>query len=84
MGYGLGFRLRDESGYTVVNHSGYVSGMLSMVTMIPELNTGIVVLTNCDPGGLSYTSISNEIKDYFINKEGERDCWTGSCTPFWT
>ena len=66
-GYGLGFNLRDENGYTIVQHSGGLPGMLSMITMIPELNAGIVVLTNTSPGGYSYGTITNLIKDKIID-----------------
>ena len=66
IGYGLGFFLQDQGGYSVVNHSGGLPGMLSMVTMIPELNAGIIVLTNSAPGGLSLVTLTNEIKDEII------------------
>ena len=69
-GYGLGFNLQDQNGYSVVNHSGGLPGMLSMVTMIPELNAGIIVLTNCDPGGLNLVTLTNEIKDEIIGAKG--------------
>lgn len=65
-GYGLGFFLQDQGGYSVINHSGGLPGMLSMVTMIPELNAGIIVLTNADPGGLSFVTLTNELKDEII------------------
>ena len=65
-GYGLGFNLRDENGYTIVQHSGGLPGMLSMITMIPELKAGIIVLSNTEPGGLSYAIITNEIKDKIL------------------
>jgi len=68
-GYGLGFGLRDENGYTIVQHSGGLPGMLSMVTMIPELNAGIVVLTNTVPGGYSYVTLTNAIKDKIIDAD---------------
>ncbi len=74
-GYGLGFFLEDQNGYTVIDHSGGLPGMLSMVTIIPELNAGIVVLTNSDPGGLSYFALTNDIKDEII---GVKDLqWLG-------
>ncbi len=41
-----------------------------MVTMIPELNAGIIVLTNSDPGGLGLVTLTNEIKDEIIGAEG--------------
>ncbi len=69
-GYGLGFFLQDQNGYTIVDHSGGLPGMLSMVTMIPELNAGIVVLTNSHPGGLSLVTLTNEIKDEIIGAQG--------------
>ncbi|MCB9302841.1 MAG: serine hydrolase [Lewinellaceae bacterium] len=69
-GYGLGFNLRDENGYTIVQHSGGLPGMLSMVTMIPELKAGIIILTNTDPGGLSILTLTNEIKDEIIGAKG--------------
>lgn len=69
-GYGLGFFLEDQNGYTVVNHSGGLPGMLSMVTMIPELKSGIIVLTNSAPGGLGLVTLTNEIKDELIGTAG--------------
>jgi CubicO group peptidase (beta-lactamase class C family) len=69
LGYGLGFLLQDQGGYSVINHSGGLPGMLSMVTMIPELNAGIIVLTNSAPGGLSLVTLTNEIKDEIIGAE---------------
>lgn len=69
-GYGLGFHLRDEMGYTIVQHSGGMPGMLSMVTMVPELKAGIIILTNTAPGGYSFVTLTNEIKDEIIGAEG--------------
>lgn len=68
--YGLGFKLFDQNNLTVVQHSGGLPGMLSMVTMIPEIKAGIIVLTNCAPGGYSFVSITNEIKDELISVNG--------------
>lgn len=48
--YGLGWRLADVYGYKQVSHTGTLAGMLSYVTLIPELDLGVVVLTN----GASY------------------------------
>lgn len=65
-GYGLGFFLEDQMNYTIVQHSGGLPGMLSMVTIIPELNAAVIVLTNTDPGGLGLITFTNEIKDKLI------------------
>lgn len=67
--YGLGWRISDANGYIIVEHSGGLLGMLSNTILIPELNAGVVVLTNTDPGGNSYWTISMEILDAFIGVE---------------
>ncbi len=58
--YGLGFNLRDMHGYQWVQHGGSILGMVSHVSMIPELDLGVVVLTNgySDP---SMLAIANTI-----------------------
>jgi CubicO group peptidase (beta-lactamase class C family) len=45
-GYGLGWNLGDFHGKLMVGHTGGFDGMITAVTMIPEENLGIVVLTN--------------------------------------
>jgi len=67
--YGLGWSISDMNGYIIVDHGGALPGMLSKTVLIPELNVGVVVLTNSDPGGLSYWTISREIIDAFIGVE---------------
>lgn len=44
--YGLGWVLNDMAGYKQVGHNGGVLGMVSQVSLVPELDLGIVVLTN--------------------------------------
>jgi hypothetical protein len=43
--------------------------MLSRTILIPELNVGLVVLTNTDPGGYSYWTIATEIVDAYLGVE---------------
>ncbi|TLF45282.1 serine hydrolase [Maribacter aurantiacus] len=47
-GYGLGWFLSDFNGFFKVEHSGLIAGMSSEVTLIPELELGIVVLNNSE------------------------------------
>lgn len=68
--YGLGFFLFDNNGYTVVQHSGGMPGMLSMISMVPEKKSAIIVLTNSAPGGYSFVSLTNQLKDKLIGVEG--------------
>ena len=45
-GYGLGWGLSDYHGKLRVAHTGGYDGMLTSVSLIPDENLGIVVLTN--------------------------------------
>ena len=45
-GYALGFDIRDYRGHKLVMHSGGLPGYVSRVIMVPDLNLGVVVLTN--------------------------------------
>ncbi len=67
--YGLGFFLSDEKGYKKVTHTGGLEGMVTQITMIPELNLGIIVLTNQQEGG-AFVSITNQIKDSYYGITG--------------
>ena len=48
--YGLGFGLEDFEGYKRVEHNGGLPGMVTHISMIPELNLGVIVLTNQQVG----------------------------------
>ncbi|HCW07039.1 MAG TPA: serine hydrolase, partial [Cytophagales bacterium] len=67
--YGLGFFILDEKGYKVATHTGGLEGMVTQVTIIPELNLGIIVLTNQQEGG-AFASITNQIKDSYLGIKG--------------
>lgn len=74
-GYGLGWNLADVKGNMMVSHGGYVAGMLSRTVMIPDLNFGIVVLTNTElSGGRLTRAVINTIIDKFLGVK-EKD-WT--------
>jgi CubicO group peptidase (beta-lactamase class C family) len=66
-GYGLGWVLTDVVGKFEVSHTGAVPGMLSIVTMYPDLNLGIVILTNTENGGGGlFSSVTNTISDSYL------------------
>ncbi|PQA85463.1 serine hydrolase domain-containing protein [Hyphococcus luteus] len=44
--YGLGWRVYDYGGKTVIAHGGSVDGYGAQIAFIPELDAGIVVLAN--------------------------------------
>ena len=46
--YALGWNVFDYQGKKIVTHGGGLDGMLSKTVLIPESNTGFVVLTNSE------------------------------------
>jgi CubicO group peptidase (beta-lactamase class C family) len=70
--YGLGWGINDQNGYIILSHTGGLPGMLSKTTLVPELNLGVVVLTNTDPGGFSFQTISRSIIDSYLGVKIDR------------
>ncbi|HSZ84618.1 MAG TPA: serine hydrolase [Puia sp.] len=67
--YGFGFFIIDVKGYKEVTHTGGLEGMVTQISMIPELGLGIIVLTNQQEGG-AFSSITNQIKDAYFGIKG--------------
>lgn len=70
LAYGLGWFLSDVNGYYQVTHTGGLLGIVSQVTMIPEMDLGIIVLTN-QQSGAAFRSITNTIKDSYFGIRGK-------------
>ena len=64
--YGLGWQLTDINGYKQVSHTGGLDGIVTQVLMIPEINLGIIVLTN-QQSGAAFTAITNTVKDSYLD-----------------
>ncbi len=69
-GYGLGWFLSDVKGYKQVTHTGGLEGIVTQVTLLPELNLGIIVLTN-QQSGAAFRAITNTIKDSYLGIQSE-------------
>jgi len=67
--YGLGWNLCDVAGYGQMSHTGGLAGMVTQITLIPELNLGIIVLTN-QQCGEAFTSVTDQIKDSYLGIGG--------------
>ena len=63
--YGLGWMLKDYHGHKIVYHTGSIKGMVSRVTLVPDLKLGIVVLTNQESRE-AYEAITYRILDHYI------------------
>jgi CubicO group peptidase (beta-lactamase class C family) len=68
--YGLGWFLTDVNGYFQASHTGGLSGIVTQVTILPELKLGIIVLTN-QQSGAAFNAITNTIKDGYFNIKGK-------------
>ena len=67
--YGLGWRLSDEKGYKVVGHTGSLQGVVTQVTLVPEMKLGIIVFTN-QQSDAAFSVITNTIKDSYYGMTG--------------
>ncbi len=68
--YGLGWFLSDVKGYKQVTHTGGLEGIVTQVTLFPDLQLGIIVFTN-QQSGAAFNAITNTIKDSYIGVESE-------------
>ena len=66
-GYGLGWMLSDVKGNMVVSHTGGLIGMLSKTILIPDINLGVLVLTNTylDGAGV-FSAVTQSIVDRYL------------------
>ncbi|WP_027126446.1 serine hydrolase [Gelidibacter mesophilus] len=70
LAYGLGWFLSDVNGYFQATHTGGLLGIVSQVTIIPELDLGIIVLTN-QQSGAAFSAITNSLKDGYFDIKGK-------------
>lgn len=61
--YGLGFDSYDYAGHHVVEKAGALSGVRTVMTLVPDKNTGIVVLAN-----LNLTAFPEAVRAYYLNR----------------
>ena len=63
--YGLGWGVQEYRGQKIVQHSGGIDGMQSVVAMMPEKKLGVVVLTNNMPSTLT-VAVELRVLDAFL------------------
>ena len=67
--YGLGWGLSDVKGYKQATHTGGLAGIVTQVTIIPDIKLGIIVFTN-QQSGAAFNSITATIKDSYLDVKG--------------
>ncbi len=66
IGYGQGWMLSDYRGRKLVWHTGGWPGMVSRLTLVPDRNLGVVVLTNAELGG-AFNAITLRVLDAYLD-----------------
>ena len=61
--YGLGVGSYDYTGHQVIEKGGALAGVRTIIVMVPDKNTGIVVLAN-----LNLTAFPEAVRAYFLNQ----------------
>ena len=65
LAYGFGWRLNDYRGRLMSWHTGGVYGFLTLIGLLPELNVGVVILTNAEGTGAA-GAVLMRVFDTFI------------------
>jgi CubicO group peptidase (beta-lactamase class C family) len=70
--YALGLAVSSQSGHTVLEHSGEVSGFVAENLVIPDAKSAVVVLTNQDASEAA-SQIAREIRPLLIGRSKEEE-----------
>ncbi|HEV2540282.1 MAG TPA: serine hydrolase [Frateuria sp.] len=71
-GYGESWFLSDYQGRKLVWHTGGWPGMVSRLTLVPQLKLGVVVLTNAESGA-AFNAITYRVLDAYLNPDKQTD-----------
>ena len=71
-GYGEAWFLSDYQGKKLVWHTGGWPGMVSRLTLVPELHLGVVVLTNQESGA-AFNAVTWRVLDAYLNPTHKTD-----------
>lgn len=70
-GYGLGFNLGEYKGHFRVSHTGGFGGMLSSITMLPDEDLAVIMLSNDTESPIM--AVAYYILDRFVDRESSED-----------
>jgi CubicO group peptidase (beta-lactamase class C family) len=73
--YGMGWMLHDYHGRLIVQHGGNIDGMSALVALMPEEQTGLVILTNLDQNDLTY-ALMYRVFDAYLKRPAKD--WSAS------
>jgi CubicO group peptidase (beta-lactamase class C family) len=65
-GYALGLNVHDYRGHKVITHTGGLPGYVSKITVIPDAQLGVAVLTNQESGA-AFSALTWQVLDQFLD-----------------
>ncbi|KAA1476004.1 beta-lactamase/transpeptidase-like protein [Dentipellis sp. KUC8613] len=69
-GYGMGWGRSSYYGHDIIEHSGGIPGISTLVTFLPAEGLGFVILTNADTKSFTYNDLPQRIvRDVFGHSE---------------
>lgn len=69
--YGMGWFVETFRGHTMVEHGGNLNGFTALVTMVPDLDLGVVALVNFDNSFNTYATTYSIIDKYLEVEESD-------------
>ena len=70
--YGMGWQINHYRGELMIMHSGSLRGFRALITMVPSLKLGFVVLSNLNGTNLN-EALTNDLLDEFLGLPKSRD-----------
>jgi CubicO group peptidase (beta-lactamase class C family) len=67
--YALGWNVSDYRGKKMIHHTGGLAGMVTRVTLIPDLKLGVMVFTNQEVGA-AFNAVTYTALDYYLGATG--------------
>jgi len=64
-GYALGLNVHDYRGHKVITHTGGLPGYVSKITLIPDAQLGVAVLTNQESGA-AFSALTWQVIDQYL------------------
>lgn len=63
--WGLGFSIERRSGATIIGHGGSTNGFRASMSLVPEHDFALVILTNSDRGAAAAAEITDDILETY-------------------
>jgi CubicO group peptidase (beta-lactamase class C family) len=63
--YAMGEVVREYRGHLLIYHTGGLQGMVTEISLLPEQNLGVIVLTNQESNA-AFQSVTNTILDFYL------------------